>query len=786
MQNRVRNLREAMFDTKPRICAERMILAREAYDKYSGEVPSIFRAHVFAYVLDHMTLKIFPEELIIGSQADKRHGVSFYPEYMSAEWLFDALDTIETRSHDPFVIEPDDKELFKEQLPWWFGKSTEVNLDKVIPEEVQQARRLGMLVLGNRTQPSSGVVPDHARLMREGFRGYIERCRALINETIPDNKADREKVNYWHACIIVMEAIIRYANRYGKLAEEMAENEGDEKRKRELFVIAENMKVVPEYSPQNFYQAVQFVWLLQLLVHVEANAAGCGFGRFDQYIYPYYKADIKAGKITPEEALELIECLYIKTSELKIVRTDADAKKFAGYPLWQIMIVGGIDREGKDATNDMTYLCLEAQNEVKLAQPAIGLRIHDETPQELFDKAVKMIQKGIGNPAFFNDKTCIPICLDKGGTLEEARDWTVVGCVEPHPGGGGSDASPIAGYINCMKAMELALHNGIDPVSGEKAGVETGDPNSFKNKDELFEAVMTQLYHQWDLLIRGYNIVVPVHSVQMPVIFSSLILNGSIEKGLSVQEGGAEHLYTGAFLSCPASLADAVEAIDYAVFQQKYITMQELIRACDNDFKENERLRQYLLNKPSKFGNDIESVDKICHDITVGSSDYVQKFKDSRGGQYCVCNLSQTINLLFGEYCNATPDGRHAGEPLSDNSCPACGRDISGPTATVKSVGACEQTRTYDGTLFNLRFDSNGLEGDHGTKIIEDVIRTYFDHYGEHIQINVVDDATLKAAQEDPEKYRSLVVRVAGYLAYFTDLDRSVQDNIIARTAHTA
>lgn len=786
MKERIDILRKAMFDTKPRVCAERIVLAREAYERYSGEVPCIFRAHVFAHVLDHMTLKIFPQELIIGSQADKRHGVSFYPEYMSAEWLYGALDTIETRNHDPLVIEPEDKKIFKEELPWWFGKSTEVNLEDVIFPDVQQARRLGLIVLGNRTQPSSGVVPDHARLMREGLRGYISRCQEQIQHTVPDSKQNREKVNYWNACIIVMEAIIRYANRFGKLAEEMAESETDGRRKEELLLIAGNMQVIPEHAPQSFYQAIQFVWFLQQLVHVEANAAGCGFGRFDQYMYPYYKADLDAGNITPEEALELIECLYIKTSELKIVRTDADAKKFAGYPLWQIMMVGGIDRQGNDATNDLTYLCLEAQNEVKLAQPAIGLRIHDGTPRPLFDKAVRMIQRGIGNPAFFNDKACIPICLDKGGTLEEARDWTVVGCVEPHPGGGGSDASPIAGYINCMKALELTLHNGTDPVSGEKAGVETGDPREFKDKKELFEAVMTQLRHQWDLLVKGYNVVVPFHAAQMPVIFSSLILNGSIEKGLSVQEGGAEHLYTGAFLSCPASLADAVEAIDYAVFRDKHITMQELIEACDNDFEGNERLRQYLINKPPKFGNDIESVDKVCHDIVVGSSDYVQQFKDSRGGQYCVCNLSQTINLLFGEFCNATPDGRHAKDPLSDNSCPACGRDISGPTATVKSVGACEQVKTYDGTLFNLRFDSNGLEGEHGTEVIEDVIKTYFDHFGEHIQINVVDDATLLAAQREPEKYRGLVVRVAGYLAYFTDLDRAVQDNIIARTAHTA
>ena len=785
MRDRVRMLKENMLDARPNLSAEWVVLAKDAYIKYSGEAPALFRAHVFAYVLDHMDLSIFPGELVIGSQAKKQRGVSFHPEYMRAEWLMENLDHIQTRTTDPFELDAENRALLEENLPWWFGKSSEHNIEAILPDDVQQARRLGMIIVGNRTMPSSGTMPNHARLMKEGLSGYIDRCRQKISETAGVTKEEREKLDFWNACIIECEAIIRYAHRYADLAEQMAAATDDEKRRGELLTIAANCRVVPEHTPQTFWQAVQFVWFMQLLVHVESNGAGNGFGRYDQYMLPYYQKDIQQGVITPDDALELIECFYIKTSELLIVRSNEDAKKFAGYPLWQILMVGGVDKDGNDATNDLTYLCLEAQNEVQLHQPAVGLRIHEGTPEDLFKKGVRMVQTGFGNPAFFNDKAAIPICLAKGGTLEECRDWSVVGCVEPHPGGGGTDASPIGGYINAMKALELVLHNGIDPVSGERSGIETGDPASFTCKQDVVDAVIAQLKHMFDLLISAYNRVVPFHAVQLPVIFSSLIMDDCIDKGISVQEGGCHHNYTGVFFSCPASLADAIEALDYAVFQNHNVTMDKLISILDSNYDGEERLRQLLINRPNKFGNDNPSVDKIYRDIIVSCSDYVQQFRDSRGGQYCVSNLSQTINLLFGEFCGATPDGRLAGDPLSDNASPAGGRDISGPTATVKSVSNIDQLHTFDGTLFNLRFDPNGLEGERGTEIIEGVVKTFFDHYGEHIQINVVDDATLRKAMDNPEAYRGLVVRVAGYLAFFTDLDRNVQEDIIRRTAHS-
>ena len=784
MRARIQHLKENMLNAKPNITAERMLLAEEAYIKYAGEAPSIFRAHVFAYVLDHMTLAIFPEELLVGSQSYRQRGVGLYPEYMSAEWIAESLDELQTRSTDPFVIPKEDYAQIQEHVSWWFGRSTEKNLDSVLDDEVQQARRVGMLTVGNRTQPSCNTLPHHARLLEEGLSGYIQRCREHIAASTETSKAEQEKVNFWNACIIACSAVIRYSERMAELALRMAEQECDETRKAELQLIAENCREIPANPPKTFYQAIQFVWYIQLLLHVEANSAGNGFGRFDQYMYPYYKRDLEKGIITPDDALELIECLYIKTSELLIVRTKADAKKFAGYPLWQIMMLGGIDRTGTDVTNDLTYLCLEGQNELSLHQPALGLRIHDGTPKPLFEKALAMVQKGTGNPAFFNDKVAIPIVRAKGACEADALEWTVLGCIEPHPGGGSTDGSTIGGYINSMKALELVLHNGVDPVSGERCGIETGDPTQFTTKQEIVDAVIAQLKHAWDLLIRGYNHIVPFHAAALPVVFASLVVDDCIDKGLPAQEGGAHYNYTGVFFCCPASLADAIEAIDYAVFQNKLITMDELVRVLDNNFNGNERLRQLLLNRPEKFGNDKASVDKVCRDIITACSNYVQSHTDARGGRYCMSNLSQTLNLLFGEYCGATPDGRLAGEALSDNASPAGGRDLNGPTATVMSVANTGQVEVWDGTLFNLRFDSNGLEGQHGIDVLGGVVKTFFDHYGEHIQINVVDDKTLRAAQKNPEQYRGLVVRVAGYLAFFTDLDPTVQDNIIARTAH--
>ena len=786
MTDRIQMMKKRLLSTKPSISSERMKLATEAYQKFAGEATPIFRAKVFAYVLEHMSVVIGDGELIVGNQNKRFRCASLFPEY-TGQWLADQIDTLPVRPNDPLDVPQKDRDEILECLKWWKGKSLEEQADSFLPQDVQDARRAGIISVGSRTLSTGHTTPDYRKLFAKGFCGMIAECQRHIDEVGGGTPELQEKIDFWTASIISCRGVIRFAERYAELADSMAEKESDPERRKELLTIAKNCRNVPANSPRTFHEALQFVWWVQLLFHIESNSSANCFGRFDQYMLPYYEQDVAVGTLTDDYAVELLECLYIKATELLAARPNDYSKDFAGYPLWQILMIGGVDARGRDASNPVSYLVLDAAAEVQLAQPAVALRIHDKTPEPLFRKAVKMVQAGMANPAFFNDKVAIPIVMAKGGTLEEARNWVIVGCIEPHQGGGGTDGSPSAGYLNFPKCLELVLHNGVDPVSGKRLGVETGDPTQFTTKEELIRAVEIQMHHFWDLIHKGFNRVIPYHSTRLPAIFASDVIEGCIDSGKSVQWGGAQHTYSGIFPVGPANLADSIAAIDQVIFQEKAATMAELIDALDHNFEGHERLRLHLLNRAPKFGNDISSVDDIQYELLHDSAIYTQTFRDARGGQYCFCNQAQTVNVTHGGFVGATPDGRLAFTPLSDNCAPAMGRDTCGPTATVNSVGkGSDQLDAWDGSLFNLRFDPRGVSGEKGIQIIESVIKEFFDNEGFHIQINVVDDATLRKAQKDPENYRNIVVRVAGYMAYFTELDKKVQDSIIARTAHLA
>lgn len=783
---RITRMKQRLLDTRPSISAERMLLATRAYQKYAGEATPIFRAKVFAYVLDHMSVVIGNGELIVGNQNKRFRCASIFPEY-TGQWLREQIDTLPTRPNDPLEVPLEERGLILECLDWWKGKSLEEQAEQFLPEDVQQARAAGIISVGSRTLSTGHTTPDYRKLFQKGFSGLIEDCRRKISETGGGTCETQEQIDFWMASIISCEAVIRFAGRYAALAQEMAEKEGSEIRKKELLKIAENCRRVPGNPPRSFYEALQFVWFVQLLFHVESNSSANCFGRFDVYMAPFYQRDTAFGILTEERAKELIECLYIKATELLSLRPNDYSKDFAGYPLWQILMIGGVDGNGRDVTNPVSYLVLDAAAEIQLAQPAIALRIHDATPEPLFRKAVKMVQAGMANPAFFNDKAAIPLVLKKGGTLEEARNWVIIGCIEPHQGGGGTDASPSAGYLNLPKCLELALHNGIDPLTGKQLGPRTGDPKQFRSKEEVMKALTTQMHYFWDLIHTGFNRVIPYHATRLPAIFASDVIEGCIEKGKPVQRGGAQHTYSGIFPTGPASLTDSLAALFQAVFEEKIVTMERLIHALDRNFAGEERLRLYLLNRAPKFGNNIPAVDELHCRILHDCTSYTQTFRDARDGRYCLCNQAQTVNVTQGSRLGATPDGRFAFAPLSDNSSPAMGRDVNGPTAAVNSVGIySDQLNAWDGTLFNLRFDPRDVAGEKGTEIVGGVIREYFSHSGLHIQINVVNNETLRKAQEDPENYRNIIVRVAGYMAYFTELDRKVQDTIIERTAHLA
>ena len=782
---RIERMRERYFNTIPSITSERLVLATEAYQKFAGDAVPVFRAKVVKYIMERMTTLIFDDELIVGTATNAYRGANLHPEFQSSSWYLSDLDEFSTRSKDPYYISPEDKEIIRKTLPYWEGKSMEDYADQVMPAYIQELEADDVLCVGLENGVSGETTCDHEKILRVGLRGYIEECKRNIANTLPQTKEEAAKVDFWNACIIQCEGLITYAHRMAEEALRLANECKDEQRKQELLAIAHNCQVVPENPPQTFYQALQMVWFVHVYFHIEVCTTACGFGRFDQYMWPFYKKDVLDEKtITREQALEMLECLYLKSCEVYEVRDNWYATAFAGYPMWQILVVGGQTREGKDASNDLSLLCLQAADELQTTQPVMALRVCEDTPRELIRFGCKMVQEGQANPGFFNDETAIKMALGKGGTLEEARDWTIVGCIQAGPGGGGTDGSPDAGYVNMGKMVEFVLHNGVDPATGKTLGLQTGDPREFKTIEEFKDALKKQILHAYDQIRIGYNLMQSIHMNRYPVIFASMVTAGCVERGKSVQEGGANYSTCGLYVTGAANLADCIAAVEKCVFEDHDLTMDELIAACDSNFEGQERLRQLLLNKPEKYGNNQEHVDSIYREMMHFVADNVQKWPDARGGHYAFGIDSQTMNIPHGKVVGALPDGRLVGEPLCDASSPMMGRDVHGPTSTVRSVAAIDQPDLQEGALFNLRFDPKGVQGEKGRDIIEGVIKTFFQEGGEHIQINVVDNETLKKAQVEPEKYRGLMVRVAGYMAYFTELDKSAQDTIIRRTAH--
>ena len=787
MTDRVQALRNKYFSSRPCITAERLVLQTEAYQRFAGDAAPLFRAKVVNYIMEHMTTLVMDNELIVGTPTNKYRGANLHPEFQSAEkfYLHD-IDAFPTRKCDPYDVSPEDRgTIIKTLKDYWIGRSMEDIASQVLPPDIEKARREDLISVGLRNGVSGETTCDHEKLLRVGLRGYIDECRERIAATCSQSAEEQEKIDFWNACIIQCEGLITYAHRMADEAARQAEQCADPERRAELLQIAENCRVVPENPPETFWQALQMVWFAHVYFHIEVCTTACGFGRFDQYMWPFYRKDVLEDKsLGREAALELLECFYLKACEVYEVRDQWYASSFAGYPMWQILVVGGQTPDGQDASNDLSYLCLDAAAEMQTTQPVMALRVWEGTPEALMRKGCEMVQAGMANPGFFNDEAAMKMSLGKGCSMEEARDWTIVGCIQPGPGGGTTDGSPDAGYVNAPKVLELVLHNGIDPATGDRMGLETGDPRDFKNIEELKDAVKKQLLYFYNKIRVGYNMMQPYHATRFPVIFASMVTKGCVESGRSVQQGGAKYSTAGMFVTGAANLADSLVAIEKCVFEDHDLTMDQLIRVLDKNFEGEERTRQLLLNKPAKFGNDDPHVDGVYREMLQFIASNVQSWHDARGGYYSFSNLSQTVNVSHGAVCGATPDGRLAGEAFCDNASPMMGRDVNGPTATVKSVASMGQENFHDGALFNIRFDPQGVSGERGLQAIEGVIRTFFTHGGEHIQINVVDDETLKAAQKHPEQYRGLMVRVAGYMAYFTELDKDAQDSIIYRTTH--
>lgn len=782
-KNRIDMMNERLKNSKPQLDVERARLVTEAYEKFSDYTPVMRRAKAFEYILDNMEPNMQEGELIVGSQTTRVRGVPVFPEF-GAKWVIDEIDMFPVRGTDPIVVPAETKAELIPILESWGENTFDLQSTAVLDEYVLRAQDCGVLSVGARTTGMGHISPDYPKILPMGLRGVINSAKEMIAKTTVQTPEDMRKIDFWNSNIISCEAVIRFAHKFSAHAAKLAEAEADPVRKAELEKIADVCSNVPENEPRDFWEALQFVWFIQLTIQIEDNGHSIAIGRLDQNLYPYYKKSVLEGDFPAEDAEELLAALYIKCTEILKLRDSFDSLAFAAYPMWQQMAIGGLTRDGKDATNELTYAVFRAWDLVKTVQPTMAMQVNDNTPKELMDVALGMVQKGYAIPAFYNDNLVSNLLINKGATVEDSRDWTVHGCVEPYVQGK-SDGRPNVGYVNAAKCIELVLNNGWDPVAKCEMGLKTGDPSTFTSIKDFEDALHKQIVHFVKVMCEAYTKVCAMHALYVPKGYASALVTDCIGRGKSLEEGGALYNSSGVFLVAMANGADCLEAIDYVVFQEKMMDIKAFNEILLNNYEGNERLRNIILNKVDKYGNDKERVDGYANRMIRAYNAEMVKYRDSRGGTYENCILSTSFNVLQGKTIGATPDGRLSGEPVSDNASPMVGRDVTSPTATIKSVASIDQCDCNNGALFNIKFDPNIVQGEEGKEILRNVIQSYFDMNGEHIQINVVDAETLRDAQEKPQDYKNLLVRVAGYSAYFVELDKEVQNNIIGRTAHT-
>ena len=753
-----------------------------------------------------------------------------FPEY-SYEWLEAELDTVEHRAADPFYISEESKATLRKIYPWWHGKTcSDLARENMAPEAYDAFTKHAIFTPGNYFYNGIGhVCVDYGKVLKVGYRGIIAEARAKMDSLEVSDPGYVEHKNFLDAVIESCEAVIEYAHRYARLAKLLAEKETDADRKAELLTIARNCLSVPEFPAAGFYEACQSFWFIQLLLQVESSGHSISPGRFDQYMYPYYKKDLDAGKITPEAAQELIDCIWVKLNDINKVRDADSANGFAGYGMFQNLIVGGQDIHGLDATNDLSYMCLEASMHVPLPQPSISIRVWNGSPEPLLLKAAALTRLGTGLPAYYNDEVIIPSIMARGLSLEDARDYCIIGCVEPQKPGR-TDGWHDAAFFNMCRPMELVFTRGMD--RGKQIGPETPDVCDMKSFEEFFEAYKTQQSYMIKLLVNANNAIDVAHGKRCPLPFQSCMVEDCIGRGKSLQEGGAVYNFTGPQGFGIANNADGLLAIKKLVFEDKSVTMEEYRDAIFANFGNgvsgaaaekltaevaeqlaksgitpNENVIRIIYEEVTKgasldpaktaryreikrlidetcpkYGNDIREADMVARAVANTYTKEVEKYKNPRGGMFQAGLYPVSANVPLGATTGATPDGRLAYTPLADGIGPASGRDVKGPTATANSVARLEQAVASNGTLLNQKFHPSALAGMSGLTKFVALIRSYFDQKGMHVQFNVVTRETLLDAQKNPENYKTLVVRVAGYSALFTTLSRSLQDDIIART----
>ena len=768
-------MKKYMLDSEPTISSERAVLFTDYLKGNESESASIRMAKAFAHVLKNMTIRIEPDELIVGNMGPTPRSCQIFPEY-SWTWIEEELDRLEKRRTEKFRIGESDKENLRKAFSYWKGKSTAEIAQEAMPEESVRASKSGLFTIGAPGTGIGHVIVDYEKVLKEGLLGIINDVKARSSA-----EADASKKEFYESVLISLEAVIEFAQRFSDLASSMMETEQEPKRKKELHEISRICAKVPASPPETFHEALQSFWFIHLLVQTESNGHSMSTGRFDQYMMPFYEKDVANEITTSDSAVELLEMLWIKFTSLIKLRNEYYSVAFAGHPMFQNLTVGGLDRDGNEASNEITELVLKATKNIRLTQPTVSFRWSRRTPEDLKMKVVDVVSEGLGMPGLFNDDAIMPMMKAKGTEPAEAYDYSILGCVEPIIGGK-SDPRPNIGYVNIPKILEITLNNGLDPRTGQLVGRRTGDPRTFQHFDELWMAFEEQIDYAIHLLTQADRVAAEILAEHKPTPFISSLLEGCIESGMAMQNGGAKYNSGGIMGVGVAIVADSLEAVRRYVFEANELTMDELLEILRNDFQGHEDLRIRIENDPHKYGNDLERVDLLARGTGQAFCNSIQSRMTTRDGSYHGALFSVSMYIPQGEVLGATPDGRKAGYMLSDGVSPTQNRDRNGPTAAMKSVARLDHALCYNGTLYNMKFVPDFFDTPERRSKFIGMIDAYFGMGGFHVQFNVVSRETLEDAKINPLAHRDLIVRVAGYSAYFIELDPFVQDEVIART----
>ncbi|ELT9605144.1 TPA: glycyl radical protein [Raoultella planticola] len=833
--DRVVRLKNMILHAKPYVESERAVLATEAY-KENEQLPAIMRrAKVVEKIFNELPVTIRPDELIVGAVTINPRSTEICPEF-SYDWVEKEFDTMAHRVADPFIIEKKTADELHQAFKYWPGKTTSSLAASYMSEGTKESMSNGVFTVGNYFFGGIGHVSvDYGKVLKIGFRGIIDEVTRALENLDRSTSDYIKKEQFYNAVILSYQAAINFAHRYAQEASRLAREERDPTRQRELEQIASNCTRVPEYGATTFWEACQTFWFIQSMLQIESSGHSISPGRFDQYMYPYLAADTA---ISSEFAQELVDCCWIKLNDINKTRDEISAQAFAGYAVFQNLCVGGQTEDGRDATNPLTYMCMEATAHVRLPQPSFSIRVWQGTPDEFLYRACELVRLGLGVPAMYNDEVIIPALQNRGVSLHDARDYCIIGCVEPqapHRTEGWHDAA----FFNVAKVLEITLNNGR---SGNKQlGPMTGEMTQYAGMDDFYAAFKKQMAHFVHQLVEACNSVDIAHGERCPLPFLSALVDDCIGRGKSLQEGGAIYNFTGPQAFGIADTGDSVYAIQKQVFEDRRLTLQELKGALDANFgypvggnprsaaaksslgeqdiyevvkriidrhgslnpaeiknevyrqlasvtpapsagnPRYEEIRHILENSPC-FGNDIDDVDLVARQCALIYCQEVEKYTNPRGGRFQAGIYPVSANVLFGKDVSALPDGRLAKEPLADGVSPRQGKDTLGPTAAANSVAKLDHFIASNGTLYNQKFLPSSLAGEKGLRNFGGLVRNYFDKKGMHVQFNVIDRNTLLEAQKNPQQHQDLVVRVAGYSAQFVVLAKEVQDDIISRT----